>query len=104
MSLVITLKDYYHRFLAWFGNVWYGAPSQQLCVIGITGTKGKSSTVELLSAVLKAGGYKVAALSSVRVVIGETIEKNTTGHTMPADSLFSGFCDEPYSPGVRTRF
>src|SRR3989344_798829 len=91
MSLVITLKDYYHRFLAWFGNVWYGAPSQQLCVIGITGTKGKSSTVELLSAVLKAGGYKVAALSSVRVVIGETIEKNTTGNTMPGRLFIQRF-------------
>jgi UDP-N-acetylmuramoyl-L-alanyl-D-glutamate--2,6-diaminopimelate ligase len=78
-----TLKNLYHYLMAWFGCVFYGNPSRKLYVIGITGTKGKSTTVELLNAVLEAAGKKTAFLSSVHVKIGDMYEKNNTGNTMP---------------------
>ncbi len=69
--------------MAWAGDVWYGHPSRRMIVIGVTGTKGKSTTVELLSAVLEAAGKKTAFLSSVHIKVGSTYQKNLTGNTMP---------------------
>ena len=57
------LKNLYHYCLAWLGAAIYGYPSRRLYVIGVTGTKGKSTVVELLSAVLEAGGKKTALLN-----------------------------------------
>jgi len=77
------IKSAYHYCLAWLSSVVYGNPSKKLYVIGVTGTKGKSTVVELLSAVLEAGGKKTAFLSSVQVKVGNLYEKNMTGNTMP---------------------
>lgn len=81
--MVKKLKNAYHFLLAWFGAFKNGFPSRKIYVIGITGTKGKSTTVELLSSVLEAGGKKTAFLSSVHVKVGDVYEKNDTGNTMP---------------------
>lgn len=78
-----AIKNFYHYCFAWFSSVLYGHPSRKLYVIGVTGTKGKSTVVELLSSVLEAGGKKTAFLSSVQVKVGDMYEKNMTGNTMP---------------------
>jgi len=76
-------KGIYHFGLAFIGALIYRHPARSLFVIGITGTKGKSTTVELLAAIFGAAGYKVATLSTVQVRVGDIIEKNQTGNTMP---------------------
>lgn len=81
--MISQLKNVYHFFLAWLGDVVYRHPSRELTVIGVTGTKGKTSTVELLGETLAAAGHKVAWLSGVHVVVGNERELNATGNTMP---------------------
>ncbi len=81
--MLSQIKNLYHFVLAWLGDVWYGHPSRHLYVIGVTGTKGKSTTVELLSSVLEAAGKKTAFLSSVHFKVAGTYQKNVTGNTMP---------------------
>lgn len=81
--MISKLKNLYHYCFAWFSAVIYGHPSRKLYVIGVTGTKGKSTVVELLSSVLEYAGKKTAFLSSVQVKVGKVYEKNTTGNTMP---------------------
>src|SRR3989344_3763524 len=73
----------YHFLWAIFGALIYRFPSKHIFVIGITGTKGKTTTIELLSAILEAAGKKTALLSSLRVKIGGESEKNRIGNTMP---------------------
>ena len=48
----------YHWLWAAGSVLLYGFPSKKVKVIAVTGTKGKSSTTEILSAILEEAGYK----------------------------------------------
>jgi UDP-N-acetylmuramoyl-L-alanyl-D-glutamate--2,6-diaminopimelate ligase len=56
--------------LAWLSAAWYGFPSQKLVMIGVTGTNGKTSTTELIHAILTAAGCKTGMLSTLKALIG----------------------------------
>lgn len=74
----------YHTLLAWTGALAYGFPSRSLKVIGITGTKGKSTTVFLAAKILEAAyPVKVAALGSLGYKIKDKEWPNTLKMTMP---------------------
>ena len=79
------LLNWYHFLLAFFGAVLYGFPSKSknIKVIGITGTNGKTTVVNLTAEVLEAGGYKVASLSSIKFKIGKQEWPNALKMTMP---------------------
>jgi len=70
------IKNIYHYLFAWFSNILYGNPSRDLTVIGVTGTKGKTSTVELIAAALNACNGKAAAISSAHVMVAGEEETN----------------------------
>ena len=72
----------YHFLWAWLGARAYKKPSKKIFVIGVTGTKGKTTTVELINAILETAGKKTALLSSLRIKIGDQTEKNPTGNSM----------------------
>ena len=61
----------YHYFLALLGAFIYKFPAKKIAVIGVTGTKGKSTTTELVNAILEADGKKTALASTIRYKIGE---------------------------------
>ncbi|MCX6787016.1 MAG: UDP-N-acetylmuramyl-tripeptide synthetase [Candidatus Kaiserbacteria bacterium] len=68
-SVVQLLRPVYHRVLAFFMAFSYDFPARKLTVIGITGTKGKSTTAEMLFSILRAAGYKTALISTIRFAI-----------------------------------
>lgn len=85
------LKSIYHLALAWLGNLLYRNPSRKLFVLGVTGTKGKSTVLELVNAILETAGKKTAISSSVRVKIAADSYKNTSGNTMPGRFFLQRF-------------
>lgn len=88
------IQPYYHLFLAYWGDVKYKHPSKGIMVIGITGTKGKSSTTELLAHILRASGLKVASLSTIQFSIDNHTERNLFKMTMPGRFFVQKFlCD-----------
>jgi UDP-N-acetylmuramoyl-L-alanyl-D-glutamate--2,6-diaminopimelate ligase len=55
----------YHYCLAFLGAFFYGFPSKKLDVVGITGTSGKTTVVELTAFILKQAGIKTCSMSSI---------------------------------------
>lgn len=65
------LKKIYHRFIPVIADVFYGTPGKKMIMIGVTGTKGKSTTCRFIVSVLEAGGHKVGLMSTVEFQIGD---------------------------------
>ena len=60
-----------------------GHPSRRLRLIGVTGTDGKTTTTQLVSAILERSGLRTARLSTVDVKIGDEARPNDLRHTTP---------------------
>ncbi len=80
---MLFLKSFYHYFLAWLGSFAYGHPSKKIFIIGVTGTKGKSTVIELINSILEAAGRRTALISSVRIKVADGSRPNLTGMSMP---------------------
>ncbi|EKD43262.1 MAG: hypothetical protein ACD_72C00381G0002 [uncultured bacterium] len=76
------LKKLKHFLLAWLAYWYYGRPARKLIVVGVTGTKGKSTTCRYVASVLQAGGFKVGVLSTVEFQIADKRWLNDKKMTM----------------------
>src|SRR3989344_9500786 len=72
----------YHFLLALIGACIYHFPARQIKVVGVTGTKGKSSVCELVNAILEEAGEQTALASTIRFKIGERTERNLFKKTL----------------------
>jgi UDP-N-acetylmuramoyl-L-alanyl-D-glutamate--2,6-diaminopimelate ligase len=73
-----------HEALAFMASNIFGNPSENLRLVGVTGTNGKTTIATLLYQLFKKAGYKVGLLSTVKIMVDNTEYKAT--HTTP-DSL-----------------
>ncbi len=73
----------YHYVVAQVACTLYRNPSKKLTVIGVTGTKGKTTTSNYIWATLNAGGIKTGLLSTVQFGIADKLELNDKHMTMP---------------------
>lgn len=71
------------RVLAPLASAWYGWPSHQLSVVGITGTKGKTTTTMLASTTLDHGGFSTGMISTVDCKVGTNQWANTLRQSTP---------------------
>ncbi|MFA5072065.1 MAG: UDP-N-acetylmuramoyl-L-alanyl-D-glutamate--2,6-diaminopimelate ligase, partial [Candidatus Pacearchaeota archaeon] len=89
-----SLINLYHLGLAFLSALIYGFPSRKIKVIGITGTNGKSTTLNIAAKILEANGFKVAALTSIMFKIGEKEEENKLKMTMPGRFVINKFLSD----------
>jgi len=73
----------YHWALAYLAALRYRFPSRKIKVIAVTGTKGKSSTVEILNAILEEAGFKTALSDTIRFKVGDKSWRNLYKMSMP---------------------
>lgn len=93
------LQPYYHLLLAWLGAQIYKHPARDLTVIAITGTKGKSTSVEILAHILRGAGYKTASLSTIQFSTGDNTERNLYKMTMPGRFFVQQFLRQAVDAG-----
>ena len=72
--------------LARLAAAWYGHPGFKMTVVGVTGTDGKTTTVNLLRSMLAAAGLKTGMVSTVNALIGD-VYLDTGLHTTTPDAL-----------------
>lgn len=82
-SLFRVLQPIYHFKLAFIAACLYRFPSSKINVVFITGTKGKTSTAELVVALLEAAGHTVALAGTLRFKIGADSRRNMYKMTIP---------------------
>ena len=58
--------------LAELSAAYFGHPAEQLKTIGITGTKGKTTTTYMIKSILEHAGYRVGLIGTIETIIGET--------------------------------
>src|SRR3989338_3845863 len=97
--LLRSLMPPYHFLLAFLGAVYYRFPSRRLMVIGVTGTKGKTSVTEILNSILETSGASTAVLGTLRFKIGDRSERNLRKMTMPGRFFVQKFLRDAVDAG-----
>lgn len=109
MSLLSPLRRFvpapilsaYHFVLAYAANVRYGHPSNRMTVIGVTGTNGKSSTVNFAAQMLTQLGYTVGLTSTAGFAIAGREIVNAMKMTMPGRFVLQKLLREMVDAGCQ---
>jgi len=80
-SIPVVCVDDSRRALGVLAGRFYGDPSSRLCMVGVTGTNGKTTVTYLCKAVLEAAGRRVGLIGTVSYQIGA--ECLPASHTTP---------------------
>jgi len=94
-----ALQPIYHFSLSLLGAILYRFPSKEITIIGVTGTKGKSTVVELINAIFEADARRTAVAGTIRFKIGEKSERNMYKMTMPGRFFIQKFLRDAVDAG-----
>ena len=97
--LLRQILSAYHFSFACLGAIFFNYPARKIIVVGVTGTKGKSSTTELLNSTFEESGKKTALLNSIRIKIAEDSERNLLRMTMPGRFYIQRFLSDAVKAG-----
>lgn len=92
-------QPYYHFILGFLGALLYGFPSNKLTVIAVTGTKGKSTTSEILFNILNEAGIKTSLISTIKFAIGNETRRNLLKMTTPGRFSLQKFLSKSVKEG-----
>jgi len=90
------------KALAHMASNYYGVPSENLKLVGVTGTNGKTTVATLLYQLFKKAGFKVGLLSTVKVMVDNKEYKAT--HTTPDSLAINKYLNEMSNDGVEFCF
>jgi UDP-N-acetylmuramoyl-L-alanyl-D-glutamate--2,6-diaminopimelate ligase len=93
------LISFYHFYLAVLAAFYYGFPSKKMIVIGVTGTKGKTSAANFIWSVLNAAGFKTGLIGTANIRIGDIEMLNKYHMTMPGRFILQGFLKKMLETG-----
>ena len=97
----VRVKDS-QQALAYIAANFYDNPSQNLKLIGVTGTNGKTTVASLLYQLFSKAGFKVGLLSTVQIKVGEETFKAT--HTTPDSLTINSYLKKMNEAGVEYCF
>jgi UDP-N-acetylmuramoyl-L-alanyl-D-glutamate--2,6-diaminopimelate ligase len=90
------------KALAIIASNFYNNPSENLKLVGVTGTNGKTTVASLLYQLFKKAGYKVGLLSTVKILVDNKEYQAT--HTTPDSLTINRYLSEMNAEGVEFCF
>ncbi|MBD5504784.1 MAG: UDP-N-acetylmuramoyl-L-alanyl-D-glutamate--2,6-diaminopimelate ligase [Lachnospiraceae bacterium] len=96
---VIRVRDT-HYAMAFASAAFFGNPAQEMKIIGITGTKGKTTTTYLVKSILEHAGRKVGLIGTIEIIIGDT--HIHADHTTPESYLIQKYFRQMADAGCDT--
>src|SRR3989338_472111 len=91
----------YHLAFAYLGAFMYGFPSRGMIVVGVLGTRGKTTIANLLWSVLTSAGYKTGLTGTANIRIGLLERLNKFHMTMPGRFTMQKMLAEMRKGGCR---
>ncbi len=101
ISLDSPFRQTYHYFRGVLAFWLSGNPARDMIVIGVTGTKWKTTTSNLIARGLIASGKKVAMFTTVNMILGDHEEENTLKMTTPSPFAVWSFINKAKSLGCQ---
>lgn len=91
---VIRVEDTRYA-MAFVSAAYFGHPAERMKIIGITGTKGKTTTTYLVKSILEQAGRKVGLIGTIEIIIGDTHihAENTTPQSYLIQKYFRMMAD-----------
>ena len=90
-SAVHGLEETYRRSRTRMVGARYGNPTRGMKVIGVTGTNGKTTTINFINEILKEAGFKTAMFSTALIEIAGNTKANDLNATVPDVDLLMRF-------------
>lgn len=94
------LLSWYHFAVAWGSALLAGFPSRKLTVVAVTGTKGKSTTVELINAIFEEHGLSTVMAGTIRFKVAGVEQPNKKKMTMPGRGFLQSLMQKGVSKGA----
>lgn len=94
-DVTVILVDNTCYAMAFASAAYFGHPAEQMKIIGVTGTKGKTTTTYLVRSILEQAGRKVGLIGTIEIIIGETHihAENTTPQSYLVQKYFRMMAD-----------
>ncbi|MBQ7360316.1 MAG: UDP-N-acetylmuramoyl-L-alanyl-D-glutamate--2,6-diaminopimelate ligase [Lachnospiraceae bacterium] len=82
-NVTVLKVDNTRYAMAFISAAYFGNPAEQMKIIGITGTKGKTTTTYMVKSILENAGFKVGLIGTIEVIIGD---KHIPAHNTTPES------------------
>lgn len=94
-DVTVILADNTCYAMAFASAAYFGHPAKQMKIIGVTGTKGKTTTTYLVRSILEQAGRKVGLIGTIEIIIGDTHihAENTTPQSYLVQKYFRMMAD-----------
>ena len=96
-SVTVVQVENARYALALLSATWFGHPAEKLKTIGITGTKGKTTTTYMVRSILEAAGHKTGLIGTIETITGKRTIPNE--NTTPESYLIHQYFAEMVEAG-----
>lgn len=97
-DITIIRTDNTRKAMAFVAASWFDHPAEKLTTIGITGTKGKTTTTYLVKSILENAGFKVGLVGTIEIITGS--RRISAVNTTPESYLLQEYFSEMVEAGV----